>query len=127
MMQHQADKIVESLLGDEEDPKSFIRQNQDAIAKSIVLDKLEELGVRCEDVNGVELYGLYAGDDATYRCEFKSNKATHWGISVHTITSAWLVDWGEYTTPNEAHQQARELHSVLRSIKPRQTIHFIIE
>ena len=112
-----AEHIVEALLGDPDSPEDLVSRQGDMIEKAQVADQLRRIGVKLEDVNGVEVYGMYVDPetgDHYSRHDRNDPPATAWGVSVHTTNeNQWMEDWADYATREEAVAAAHRLHVVL--------------
>ena len=112
-----AEHIVEALLGDPDSPEDLVSRQGDMIEKAQVADQLRRIGVKLEDVNGVEVYGMYVDPetgDHYSRHDRNDPPATAWGVSVNTTNeNQWMEDWADYATREEAVAAAHRLHVVL--------------
>lgn len=115
-----AEQIVEALLGDPDSPEDLVRRQGDMIEKAQVADQLRRIGVKLEEINGVEIYGMFTDGECDYRRHNADDPPpTFWGVSVHTTNQQqWIEDWGDYATREEAVAEGTKLHNLLWTMIP---------
>jgi hypothetical protein len=110
-----AEQIVEALLGDQDSPEDLVNRQGDMIEKAQVADQVRRIGVKLEEIDGVEIYGMFTDGDCDYRRHNHDDPPpTFWGVSIHTTNQQqWIEDWDDYQTREEAVAAGTKLHAIL--------------
>jgi hypothetical protein len=107
-----AEKIVDALLEDE-GTKEFLDRNSDLALGAQLVAAIDNLSIPRDQINGIEVYGILIDDDGTVLGRAEPGQPTmEYGLSVHQYGGG-LHDVGDYKTPEEAKEAARQLRVLL--------------
>src|SRR3546814_8852171 len=75
------------------------------------------------------VYGVFGDDGNEARRDLPSDPpATKWCVSIHTTNpQLWMIDYGDYTSPDVAVAAAQKVFHSLKNKRPGQVLNFIDE
>lgn len=108
---------MESLLEDGEDPKEFLGRQPDLALAAALLAAVDNIGLPRSEIDGIEVYGIVIDElgEVLGRAE-PGQPSLRYGLSVHQLGGG-LHDIGEYDSPEEAREAARQLHTMLPHVR----------